>query len=216
MPKSYLRYVPERTAGLVASHGSNITVNGRTGLVCTPCLEDVGVWDLRTGQQVRGRTLWGGGVILPVLSTCACVSAHYLLAVYHMMITRVFASCHTALRAAQRGGPRGGDLHRGAPPRSRYHRRRVRALMCYFVMIAFLWAWQCDAARSPAHLDNQNFMTTFVGCLMLDWHVGRGTTVHTCDTSIHEIDGVDNQSNCFAGTQTGECTFGTAPSAHAP
>ena len=52
MPKSYLRFARDRIGGLIATHAGNVAVSASLGLVCTPCLEGVGVWDLKTGQQV--------------------------------------------------------------------------------------------------------------------------------------------------------------------
>jgi hypothetical protein len=52
--------------GLLATHGGNIVASPHTKLMCSPCLEDVGVWDLRTGQQVTCLQLCGGASLAVV------------------------------------------------------------------------------------------------------------------------------------------------------
>ncbi len=52
MPKTYLRYVHDRTVGVIASPVCNVVVDPTGTYACTGCLEDVGVWMVRTGRQV--------------------------------------------------------------------------------------------------------------------------------------------------------------------
>ncbi len=53
MPKTYLRYVQERACGVIASPMGNVVVDATGTYACAPALEDVGVWMLKTGRQVR-------------------------------------------------------------------------------------------------------------------------------------------------------------------
>ncbi len=53
MPKTYLRYVLDRTVGLISSPLSNVAVDATGAYACTGALEDVGVWMLKTGRQVQ-------------------------------------------------------------------------------------------------------------------------------------------------------------------
>ena len=52
MPKTYLRYVLDRTVGVIATPQSNVAVDSTGTYACTACLEDVGVWMVKTGRQV--------------------------------------------------------------------------------------------------------------------------------------------------------------------
>ena len=51
MVKSYLRHGPTESFGVVASSSSNSLFDGRRAYV--PALEDVLVWDVKKGEQVR-------------------------------------------------------------------------------------------------------------------------------------------------------------------
>ena len=51
MVKSYLRHGGTEAFGLVASSSSNSLFDGRRAFV--PALEDVLVWDVKKGEQVR-------------------------------------------------------------------------------------------------------------------------------------------------------------------
>jgi hypothetical protein len=49
--KSYRRYVPESTFGIISSGDANIALL-QNGTLAAPALEDVIVWDLRNDQKV--------------------------------------------------------------------------------------------------------------------------------------------------------------------
>ena len=53
MVKAYLRYEPLANFGVIASTQSNITYDHTGKLAITPALEDVLLWDLKKGTQVR-------------------------------------------------------------------------------------------------------------------------------------------------------------------
>lgn len=52
MVKSYLRFEPWKTLGVVASPSSNAVLSGEGKLAVAPALEDVILWDLKKGLQV--------------------------------------------------------------------------------------------------------------------------------------------------------------------
>ncbi len=52
MGKTYLRYVPSATYGVIVSPGSQIAADPTGGLLFTGQLENVGVWNVRRGIQV--------------------------------------------------------------------------------------------------------------------------------------------------------------------
>jgi U3 small nucleolar RNA-associated protein 12 len=51
MVKSYLRHGPTESFGVVASSSANSLYDGKRAYV--PALEDVLVWDVKKGEQVR-------------------------------------------------------------------------------------------------------------------------------------------------------------------
>jgi U3 small nucleolar RNA-associated protein 12 len=51
MVKSYQRHGPTEAFGVIASSGSNSVWDGRKAYC--PALEDVLVWDVKKGEQVR-------------------------------------------------------------------------------------------------------------------------------------------------------------------
>lgn len=51
MVKSYLKHGPTEAFGVIASNSSNSLYDGKRAYV--PALEDVLVWDLKKGEQVR-------------------------------------------------------------------------------------------------------------------------------------------------------------------
>lgn len=53
MPKTYLRYVLDRTAGVIASPACNVAVDASGSYVCSGALEDVNVYMVATGRLVR-------------------------------------------------------------------------------------------------------------------------------------------------------------------
>ncbi len=61
MVKAYLRYEPAGVFGVISSN-ANIVYGSDGKTVITSCLEDVGVWNIRQGTQVRMQ--------LPTLATC--------------------------------------------------------------------------------------------------------------------------------------------------
>ena len=60
--KSYLRYKQEKLLGLVASPSSNIVCDKAGFLVLSPGLEDVLVWNMRSGTLVRRSALFDAEV----------------------------------------------------------------------------------------------------------------------------------------------------------
>jgi hypothetical protein len=57
MPKTYLRYVQDKAVGVIATPLGNVVVDATGTYACTPALEDVGVWMMKTGRQVRARCM---------------------------------------------------------------------------------------------------------------------------------------------------------------
>lgn len=56
MVKSYLRYEPRQTFGLVTGFTSNVELLSPTLVVC-PALEEAVIWDLKKGEVVSF-TIW--------------------------------------------------------------------------------------------------------------------------------------------------------------
>ena len=52
MVKSYLRYEPYKTFGVITSALSNVVFSGDNKLAVAPALEDVTLWDLKKGVLV--------------------------------------------------------------------------------------------------------------------------------------------------------------------
>lgn len=52
MVKSYLRYEPCKTFGVITSSLSNAVFSGDDKLAIAPALEDVAIWDLKKGILV--------------------------------------------------------------------------------------------------------------------------------------------------------------------
>ena len=52
MVKSYLRYEPYKTFGVITSTLSNVVFSGDGKLAIAPALEDVALWDLKKGILV--------------------------------------------------------------------------------------------------------------------------------------------------------------------
>jgi U3 small nucleolar RNA-associated protein 12 len=55
MVKAYLRYEALASFGVVASTLSNICYDDKGKLAITPALEEVLIWDLRKGVQVKSK-----------------------------------------------------------------------------------------------------------------------------------------------------------------
>ena len=53
MVKAYLRYEPLATFGVIASTQSNIVYDHTGKVAITPALEEVILWDLKKGTEVR-------------------------------------------------------------------------------------------------------------------------------------------------------------------
>jgi hypothetical protein len=53
MPKTYLRYALDRCVGVIASPAANIAVDRAGVYMCTGALEDVAIWNAKSGRQVR-------------------------------------------------------------------------------------------------------------------------------------------------------------------
>eukprot|EP01137_Pigoraptor_chileana_P007127 Opistho-2@52294 len=53
MPKSYLKFVPIARFGVVASLQSNVQYDPQTQTIASPALEDVVLWNVRTGDKTR-------------------------------------------------------------------------------------------------------------------------------------------------------------------
>ncbi|RIA92969.1 WD40-repeat-containing domain protein [Glomus cerebriforme] len=52
MVKSYLRYEPYKTFGVIASASSNVVFSGNDKFAIAPALEDVAIWDLKKGTLI--------------------------------------------------------------------------------------------------------------------------------------------------------------------
>ncbi len=59
MGRTYLRYAPSALHGVVASPGCRVAVDPAGRLAYTGQLENVGVWNVRRGVQVRARVAPG-------------------------------------------------------------------------------------------------------------------------------------------------------------
>lgn len=53
MGKSYLRYEPLKTLGIICSSSSNTIYDASGKLAVSPALEDIIIWDLKKGIQVH-------------------------------------------------------------------------------------------------------------------------------------------------------------------
>lgn len=58
MVKAYLRYEPLATFGVIASTLANILYDHTGKIAITPALEEVVLWDLKKGTQVKEETIF--------------------------------------------------------------------------------------------------------------------------------------------------------------
>ncbi|KAI3917177.1 hypothetical protein MKX01_003626, partial [Papaver californicum] len=79
MVKSYLRYEPDASFGVVASIDSNISYDSSGKHLLSPALEKVGVWNVRQGVCAKNLALLstssGGGPSLAVTSIASTTTS---------------------------------------------------------------------------------------------------------------------------------------------